>query len=141
MAEPIKISTKKYNSKGKVDIDGNIWDVTLPGAGTEMRLSQCFRQSKIYTSRMSLVDKKIDNGTVTETDLNTYQEYSDKYEETQKSILDIFMSIFSDGTEENELVKKWINDTPTAILELAFQDVTNQANGKDENSAGTTASS
>lgn len=127
MAEPLKISTKKYTGGGKVDIDGNVWSVKLPGAGTELRFSQASRACKLYLSRMELVEKKIDAGTVTDSDLDKYEEYKNKYEENEKVIYDIFSNTFDDGTEDNSEVKKWVYDTPTSIIMLAFEDVRSQA--------------
>lgn len=132
MSEPIKISTEKYNKQGKVDIDGHIWTVKLPGAGTELRLSQAMRASKLYGSRISLIDKKIDKDTATEADLDSYEKYIKKYEENEKVIFDFFTTMFQDDTEDNSEVKKWVEETPTSIIELAFEDIKNQANGTDE---------
>jgi hypothetical protein len=86
MAEPVKISTAKYANKGKVDIDGNIWDVVLPGAGTELRFSQASRACKLYGARLELYDKKIEAGTATEEDLNKYEEYSNLYEVNERVV-------------------------------------------------------
>lgn len=128
MAEPIKINTGKYNKQGKVEIDGKIWSVRLPGAGTEMRLSQAFRRSKLYSSRIANLDKKIEAGNITDSELDSYEEYCDRYDENEKIIFDFFLSFFKDSTKNNSEVKKWVNDTPTSIIELAFEDVKNQAN-------------
>lgn len=144
MSEPIKISTSKYTKQGKVEIDGNVWDVVLPGAGTELRFSQASRACKMYGSRIELLDRKIDEGTITETDLDKYEEYSKKFEENEKIIYDIFAKTFKDSTKDNSQVNKWINDTPTAIIMLAFEDVKSQADTGVEvadDSAGTPASS
>ena len=53
MAEPVKISTSKHIKEGKVDIDGHIWTVKLPGAKTELRMSQVFRDNKLYAARIA----------------------------------------------------------------------------------------
>jgi hypothetical protein len=127
MAEPMKISTKKYTNNGKVDIDGNLWSVKLPGAGTELRFSQASRACKLYLSRLELIDKKIDAGTVTESDLDKYEDYSKKYEENERVIYDIFANTFVDDTDDNSDVKKWVDETPTSIIMLAFEDVRSQA--------------
>lgn len=127
MAEPLKISTKKYTGGGKVDIDGNVWAVKLPGAGTELRFSQASRSCKLYLSRMELVEKKIDAGTVTDSDLDKYEDYKNKYEDNERVIYDIFSNTFDDGTEDNSSVKEWVYDTPTSIIMLAFEDVRSQS--------------
>lgn len=142
MSEPIVISTSKYNKQGKVDIDGHIWDVKLPGAGTELRLSQAFRANKLYNARIRELDKKIDADEVTEADLDRYEEYNAKYEESEKTIFSFFTNVFRDSTPDNSEVKKWVEDTPTSIIERAFEDVKKQANSKDTNeSKGTSESS
>lgn len=131
MAEPIKINTSKYITQGKVDVDGNIWNVVLPGAGTELRFSQASRACKSSAARIGLIDKKIDAGTVTEAELNTYDEHSKRYEDNEAIIYGVFQSTFRDGTKDNSEVTAWINDTPTALIMLAFEDVKNQANSKE----------
>lgn len=129
MAEPIKISTSDYNKEGKVEVDGKIWSVKLPGAGSELRLSQTFRSSKLYGARIANLDKKIDDGTVTDEELDKYEEYVFKYEESEKEILDFFVSVFKDDTKDNSEVKLWVEETPTAIIQLAFESIKGQANG------------
>jgi len=131
MAEPLKISTSKYTKQGQVDVDGNIWNVVLPGAGTELRFSQASRACKLYQARIELLDKKIDAGTITELELDNYELYSQKYEESEAIIYNVFKKTFSDGTKDNASVTKWIDETPTAIIMLAFEDVKGQANGEE----------
>lgn len=128
MAETVKISTSKYIKQGKVDVDGNVWNIVLPGAGTELRFSQASRACKSSAARMQLLDKKIDAGTITELELDTYDEHSKRYEDNEAIIYSIFQHTFKDNTEGNSEVTKWINDTPTAIIMMAFEDVKNQAN-------------
>lgn len=127
MAEPVKISTSKYTKKGKVDVDGNIWSVELPGAGTEMRFSQASRACRSAGARIQLLDKKIESGKVTEAELDQYDEYSQRYERNERIIYDVFLQVFQDGTKDNSEVKKWMENTPTAIIMLAFEDVKSQA--------------
>lgn len=115
MAEPIKISTGKYNKSGKVDIDGRIWTVNLPGASTELKLNQAQR-------RLNLLDKKVKDGSVTEEELDRYDEY-------EKVVYDTFTNIFKDDTEDNSEVKKWIDETPLAIIVMALEDIKASANG------------
>jgi len=125
MTEPTKIRTN--NKKGKVDIDGHIWSVVLPGAGTELRFSQASRACKLYMARLEIIDKKIESGTATEEDLDKYEEYSKKYEENEKLVLDIFTNTFRDGTEDNSEVKKWVEETPSVFIMKAFEDVRDQS--------------
>ena len=161
MSQPIQISTSKYTKQGKVDIDGHVWEVKLPGAGTELRLSQAFRSSKLYTARIqsfdarldaydkALVDfekkvitqEQLDKFAISDTDLDRYEEYNDKQREAEKTIFSFFTSIFKDDTEDNSEVKAWVEETPTAIIQLAFEDVKNQANGKDEDGSEETPAS
>lgn len=144
MAEPIKISTDKYTKQGKVDIDGNVWDAVLPGAGTELRFSQASRACKMQLARIELLDKKIDAGTITAAELDQYEEYSAKFEENEAIIYDIFTRTFRDSTEDNSEVKKWVDETPTSIIMMAFEDVKNQGTDKIEakdDTAGTSESS
>lgn len=130
MTEPIKISTSKYTKQGKVDVDGNIWNIVLPGAGTELRFSQASRACKLYQARLDLLDKKIECNTATKEDLDNYETYSNKYEENEQIVYAVFQNTFKDDTKGNTDVKKWINDTPTSIIMLAFEDVKGQTNGK-----------
>jgi hypothetical protein len=130
MSEPIKISTSKYTKQGQVDVDGNIWNVVLPGAGTELRFSQASRACKMNAARIGLLDKKIDNGSITSDELDKYEEYSKAYESNESIVYQIFQNTFRDSTDDNSEVKKWINDTPTSIIMLAFEDVKSQANGE-----------
>lgn len=132
MSEPIKISTQKYIKNGKVDIDGHIWDVTLPGAGTELRFSQASRACKLWEARMNLLNKKIEASTVTEEELDRYEEYKTKFEENERIIYAIFTSTFKDGTADNTEVKKWVDETPMALIMMAFDDVKEQANSDEK---------
>lgn len=126
MAEPIKISTKKYTKQGKVDVDGNIWEVKLPGAATELRLSQAFRGSKLWAARMSKLDEKIDSGKISDSELDSYEEYKEKYEENERIVFEFFSDMFQDGTEDNVSVKAWIDATPTSVIQAVFEDMKEQ---------------
>jgi len=126
MAEPIKISTKKYTKQGKVDVDGNIWEVKLPGAATELRLSQAFRGSKLWAARMSKLDEKIDSGKISDSELDSYEEYKEKYEENERIVFEFFSDMFQDGTEDNVSVKAWIDATPTLVIQAVFEDMKEQ---------------
>jgi len=132
MSEVLKISTSKYTKKGKVEVDGNLWEVVLPGAGTELRFSQASRACRLYGARIEMLDNKIDSKTISETELDNYEVYSQKYEENERMIYDVFLNTFKDDTKDNESVKKWVNDTPTAIIMQAFEDVKNQSAPQDD---------
>jgi len=130
VSEPIKINTDKYTSQGKVDIDGNIWDVKLPGAGSQLRFSQASRACKSLAARIELIDKKINQVTYTEEDLDKYDDYCKNYDANEKIVYDVFVNTFHDGTDTNQSVKTWIYDTPLPVIMLAFEDVQKQAEGK-----------
>ncbi|MCA9330385.1 hypothetical protein KDA11_07060 [Candidatus Saccharibacteria bacterium] len=117
MSEAIKISTGKYQKSGKVEVDGKVWTVNLPGASTELKLGQAQR-------RLTLLDKKIEAGEATETDL-------DKYDEYEEVIYSTFSRIFQDGTKDNSEVKLWMDETPMAIIAMALEDIKSQANGQE----------
>lgn len=123
MAEPIKISTGKYNKEGKVEVDGKLWTVKLPGASTELRLNQAQR-------RLQVLDKKVQDGTATEADLDRYDDY-------EKTIYDTFLNIFQDDTEDNSEVSAWINETPMAIIVMALEDIKKQANATGQDTEAT----
>lgn len=119
MADEIRrVDTSKYVKEGKVEVDGNLWTVRLPGANTEMKLSRYQRRSK-------LLQKKVDNGTATEEDLDKYDMMEDFY-------FEFFKNIFSDGTEDNKSVHDWVDNTPISIIMQAFEDIKKQAAEKGE---------
>lgn len=147
MSEPIKISTTKYIQNGKVEIDGHVWTVKMPGAGTELRYSQAQRGSKLWGSRLELFDKKIDkyekakldfeNKKIsqaeldklapTEEDLDKYEEYSKEYDKNERIIYDVFKSVFQDGTKDNSEVNKWLEETSLSLIILAFDEISQNA--------------
>lgn len=135
MSEPIKISTQKYIKNGQVEIDGHKWTVKLPGAGTELRYSQANRAIKLCEARLSLIDKKIDKGTVTEAELDQYEEYSDKFEENERVVYGIFKSVFQDGTKDNTEVNKWLEETSLSLIILAFEEINTNADKINEEKA------
>ena len=130
MTEPLKISTSKYTKTGKVDIDGNIWNITVPGAGTELRFSQASRACKLYQARLDLLDKKIAEKTITNEELDSYEDYAKKYEENEKIVFNIFSAVFTDD-KDNASVHKWIDETPTAIIMRAFEDARGQSDDQE----------
>ena len=141
MSGPIKISTGKWNREGKVEVDGNLWTAKLPGSKSELKISQSFRRSKLYATRIELIHKKIENGTATEIDLDNYEEYCNRFDESEREIMSHFTKMFSDGTKDNSQVKKWVDDTPSAIIELAFESVKSQTSGEEDGQQEPTTSS
>lgn len=123
MAEPIKISTGKYKKEGKVEVDGKLWTVKLPGASTELRLNQAQR-------RLQVLDKKVQDGTATEADLDRYDDY-------EKTMYDTLLNIFQDDTEDNSEVSAWINETPMAIIVMVLEDIKKQANATGQDTEAT----
>lgn len=115
--EPKTIDTSKYTRSGKVNVDGKDWTVVLPGAGRELEYSKVQRRVKFLT-------QKVDAGTANEDDL-------DKLDILEDKLLDYFRSLFQDGTKDNSDVVKWVNDTPTAIIMAAFEDIKKAAEKKD----------
>lgn len=132
MSEVPKISTSKYTKKGKVNVDGNLWEIVLPGAGSELRFSQASRACKLYAARIQMLDKKIDNQSISETELDNYEIYSKKYEENELIVYGFFVKTFTDGTKDNASVKKWVDETPSDIITRAFEDVRDQSAARDE---------
>lgn len=125
MSEPIKINTSSYTKEGKVEIDGHLWTVKLPGANTELMLNQAQR-------RITVLDKKVEAGNATEEDLDRY----DGYEQT---IFSVFQNIFQDGSNDNSEVKAWLEETPMAIIVKSFEDIQKAANNGQEKAAETPA--
>lgn len=112
-----KIDTSKYVTDGKVEVDGKIWDVVLPGAGTELRMGKMKR-------RTDLLSKKVEGGTATEADLDRLDAMEDEF-------LDLFKHMFKDSTKDNSEVAEWIEKTPMAIIMQAIEDIKEQANEND----------
>lgn len=111
------VDTSKYNTQGKVNVDGNVWTVKLPGAGTELKMSR-------YKRRQEFIAKKIENGTATEQDM-------DRYDEMEDFFFDFFRNMFQDGTKDNKAVHEWVDNTPMAVILQAFEDIKEQANKKE----------
>lgn len=117
MTDEIKrIDTSQYVKEGKVEVDGNLWTVKLPGAKTEMKMSK-------YQRREKFIKAKLDNGTATEEDLDTYDLIEDFFYE-------FFKNIFQDGTPDNKSVHTWVEDTPLGVIIQAFEDIKEHANKK-----------
>ncbi|HYH16804.1 MAG TPA: hypothetical protein VD794_16345 [Flavisolibacter sp.] len=127
MAEPIKISTSNLVKNGKVDVDGNIWGIVLPGAGTELRISQMQKEATLYEARLLSVEKKINAGSATDEDLDNYEQYIEKSRQSERFFYDMMLGVFQDGSKDNASVKKWLDETPTLYIMQAFEDVKKQA--------------
>jgi len=143
MSEPLKINTKKFQTGGKVEVDGKVWDVKLKGAGSELRYSQAQRQVKLYAARLANLDKKIDAGQVTDDELDQYQEYSNIYEDNERIVYQELETMFRDSTDDNSEVKQWLNETPIFAVIMAFEEVNNgveQANETSNSSRETESS-
>lgn len=117
MSEIKKVDTSNYVKSGKVEVDGMIWTVTLPGAATELKLSKVQR-------RIKLLEKKFEKGVEEEKDLDDYDKYEDY-------MFNFFREIFKDSTKDNSQVNKWIDETPFAVIIQAFEDIKEQANESD----------
>lgn len=117
MSEVKTIDTKQYIKEGKVSVDGQLWEVKLPGAGTELRMGKVKR-------RIDLLSKKVDNGTATEEELDRLDNFEDE-------MFGFFKGIFKDATKDNSEVEKWVEETPTAFIMQAIEDIREQANEND----------
>lgn len=123
MSEPLKINTKKFQTGGKVEVDGKVWDVKLKGAGSELRYSQAQRQVKLYAARLANLDKKIETGTATDEELDKYEQYTNIYEENEQIVYQELQTMFRDSTEDNSEVKQWLDETPIFAVLMAFEEV------------------
>lgn len=141
MAAPIKISTSKYTKSGKVEIDGMMWDVKLPGAGTELRMAQIEREVKVSEARIKNLEKRIDSGSATDDEIDRYETLCETSERLQKETYATFEKVFKDGTDDNASVKKWLAETPTIIQFLVFEDVKKGGETANEPEAESTESS
>lgn len=121
MAEPIKINTSQYTREGKVDIDGNIWSIRLPGAASDLRMSQQQR-------RLKVLEKKVESGDATDEDL-------DRCDRIELELYDDLKKIFNDGTKDNASVIKWMDGTPLAVIIKVIEDIKEQADGRKEPTA------
>lgn len=109
MSEVKVVDTKKYIVSGNVLVDGKEWVVQLPGAGRELQYSKVARRIKVLNT-------KVENDTATEEDL-------DKLDSLEDFIVEYFVSIWKDTTEDNSEVRKWVNDTPMAVISAALEDI------------------
>ena len=117
MSDIKKIDTSKYVTDGKVEVNGKIWEVVLPGAGTELKMTKMRRRSDFLT-------KKVEKGDATEEDLDRLDAIEDEF-------FEFFKSVFKDSTKDNSEVNEWIEKTPTAIIMQAIEDIREQANEND----------
>ncbi|HUH57784.1 MAG TPA: hypothetical protein VL020_04650 [Pseudomonadales bacterium] len=111
--QAININTSQYLGETRVIVDGQDWEIKLPGAGTELRLSQAQR-------RIKLLDKKIENDTAVEADY-------DLYDKLENQSISIFTNMFKDGSEDNAAVKEWVESTPLAVIMASFEEIKEQA--------------
>lgn len=123
MSEPIKVSTSKYNKQGKVEVDGHLWTVKLPGAGTELRMSQMEREQRACEARLKNLEKKLDDGTATDEEIDRYEELAKKSHDLTQESYEVFFQSFNDGTPENKSVKKWLDETSPTVIFLTFRDI------------------
>lgn len=109
-----EIKTVDYNKKPerKVLVDGNVWTMTTLGAGTELKLSQAQRRQK-------LLQTKIESGQATDKDY-------DRYDEIEEMMINIFDTLFKDGTEGNKHIKKFIQETPSEIMMKILENIQEQ---------------
>lgn len=108
----IVVDTSKYLGTKRIVVDGNDWEIKLPGAAKELAMNQIQR-------RVKLLDKKIESGNYNEADL-------DKYDEYEKYLFGMFEGMFVDGTD-NKSVKNWIDKTPLPIIMQVFEDIKMQS--------------
>ena len=129
MAEP-KIVQSKQNRTAKkvVNIDGHTWEYVEPGMGTQSRLSQSLARTKLYGKRAANLEKKLDDDTITDEELEQYEDYLDKVDKHTQSIIDIFATVYIDGSKDNNEVRQWLDSTPPWKLEQAFNDISKQDN-------------
>jgi hypothetical protein len=120
-----EIKTSNYIKSSKILVDGKEWTMTPPGAGDELALNQAKR-------RAELLEKKVQNGTATEEDYDTY----DKLENRMYSV---FQKIFSDGTPDNSAVTAWLDSLPMVVIMAILEDIQKQATDKKEASNATDA--
>lgn len=123
----ISITTSDYLEEKHIMVDGKDWLIKLPGAGTELRISQAQR-------RIKLLDKMIEDGSATKEDF-------DKYDELENQTLELFNNMFNDGTPENTSVHEWVANTPMVVILAAFEEIKKQAGEKltAENDSGSKA--
>jgi hypothetical protein len=109
----INIDTKEYIGEKRVIIDGNDWLVKLPGAGTDLAISQKQR-------RATFLENKIKSGKYDEKDL-------DLLDEIETYLVNTMKKMFSDGTPDNASVEKWFDETPSVLIFKVFDDIKRKA--------------
>lgn len=114
MNDIVKIDTKRYAKiDPKVDIDGNIWSIHMPGAGKSMEYTKLQRLAKVLY-------RKVESNTHTEDDAKRLDEIEDW-------TIEFFLGVFRDDTPDNADVRKWLEETPAPFIMQAFEDVQEQA--------------
>lgn len=119
-----EIKTTDYVKARKILVDDKNWTMYPPGAGDELALNQGKR-------RAELLDKKIQNGTATDEDYDTY-------DRIENQMFSIFKRIFKDGTSDNAQVEAWLNGLPMVVIMAILEDIQNQAKVKADGENGTT---
>ena len=107
-----EIKSSNYLKERTILIDGITVTMTAPGAGTELDFSRSQR-------RMEYLDKKLKAGTITDAEM-------DLYDELEKKSLAYFEGILHDGTEDNGQVRAWVQRTPLNVIVAAFDDMKKQ---------------
>lgn len=121
MPEPKEIGSGFVRKQ--VEVDGHTWDYREIGAGEGERMSQAFARVKLYSKRAEIINSKIDDGTVTEEELDRQEEYLDKVKQYTSEAYEILFSCLSDGTKDNKSVRKWFDKTPQWKVEKASIDI------------------
>lgn len=121
MAEARKIGTGFIQKQ--VVIDGNTWNYREIGSGEGERMSQAFARVKLYAKRAELINNKIDNGSVTEEELDKQEEYLDLIRQNTTEAYEILFNCLSDGTEDNKTIREWFDKTPQWKVEKASLDI------------------
>jgi len=111
------IKTADYIKPVSVNMDGKSWTMTAPGAGTELKMGQIQR-------RLGLLEKKVENNTANEEDL-------DKYDRLESETYGYFKKLFKDSTEDNSEVEEWLQATPIGVVYAIIEDIKDQKQAKD----------
>lgn len=112
-----EIKTSNYVTSKKILLDGQEWTMTAPGAGDELALGQAKRRSE-------MIEKKIQAGTASDEDYDTYDRLEDR-------IFKLFAKIFRDSTPDNSQVAAWLDATPMAVIYAIMEDIQKQAEAKE----------
>lgn len=111
----------KSKPKGVI-IDGKTWQYIEPGMGSQQRLAQHMSRIKLYGKWVERLDAKIDDNTITEEEMNKYEEYLDKVQKHTEGVKEIFSNTYRDGSKDNASVIEWLDTTPPWKIEKVFQE-------------------